>query len=227
MTNRTIALWVGVVSSILIYLGNAEPPTVWTYSQWIQCGSFVLGLISARFLPVVGKGEDKPPIVPVLILAGVLGLGSVACMPKLPAATLPAAPLTDLAQFAQRMSQAGQIAEQAQKIEIGLYDVGMVPKPAHVTIQQGFLSLSVAVQAGLSLAATTVTPQSAREALIAVSNALIKLDEDAMAIPNQTVRTVIQTMVSTIRVVLQFIPADTAAAVRQWNAFVVEMGGAQ
>lgn len=83
-----------------------------------------------------GRGAS---IAGALLLMGAIAGASPGCalVAKPTMRTVPAVALSDLATFAQRVEQAGRIAEQAQQLEIGLYRLEYVPRETHLTIQQG------------------------------------------------------------------------------------------
>jgi hypothetical protein len=172
----------------------------------------------------------KRSVILIALLAALLGGGATlpGCSQGIPIVSVPTVPavsLQNLATLAARVRQAGDITKQAQQVEIGLYQLSPTWAPTHAAIQQGFLSLSVSVQAGLDIASSTVTPQSARQLLTTIDQALTKLEGDIQGIPNATVRGVLSSMTQTIRIVLQLLPGDPVAALQEWNGLVLELGG--
>lgn len=49
MLNRDSAMWtLAVVAALLTYLSASQPPTMWSYYDWIRAVSAVVGIISAK-----------------------------------------------------------------------------------------------------------------------------------------------------------------------------------
>ncbi len=53
LTRDSILLWVGIVGLLLGYLSVNQPPTEWTYQDWIQFGIAITGWI-------IGKLQSSP-----------------------------------------------------------------------------------------------------------------------------------------------------------------------
>lgn len=52
--------YLGIVSAVLVYLSQSEPPASWDYAQWIQAAAFVVATISAKLsLSPLARG-DRP-----------------------------------------------------------------------------------------------------------------------------------------------------------------------
>jgi len=64
ITRDSAILLLGILGSIFTYLANADPITTWKYTQWIQFGSFLVGVLIAwlRSSPLAGAGEVSKPI---------------------------------------------------------------------------------------------------------------------------------------------------------------------
>ena len=226
-TRDSLLWWLGILGAVIVYLSNAAPPSQWSWNDWMQALAFVVATLSGKLatspLPGAPKSDQVRPsrflglLFLVLLVPGLAGC-ALTSKPDLP--NVPPAPLSSLATFAQRVEQAGKIAEQAQQLEIGLYRLQTpgLTEPVHKGIQQSFLALAVAVQAGLDVAEKTLTEQSARDALATIATALERVERDAQSVTHPTVRSVLQTMVGTIRVVLQFLPTSSpAAALAEWE----------
>lgn len=51
LTRDSMVLWLGVALGIVTWLASkGEPPTVWTYTDWLEAVGFALSTISAKFL---------------------------------------------------------------------------------------------------------------------------------------------------------------------------------
>lgn len=70
MVNRdSLVLILGIAASVLGYFISAEvPPTQWTYAQWLQFGSAMVGIILAwlRSSPLAGIGEPSKSVLGIV-----------------------------------------------------------------------------------------------------------------------------------------------------------------
>lgn len=44
----SVVWWLGVIAAVLAYLSQEPAPNAWTWAQWIQLASFVVGVVSAK-----------------------------------------------------------------------------------------------------------------------------------------------------------------------------------
>jgi hypothetical protein len=61
MFTRDSALWwLAIVGAVVTYLASAEPPTHWTYHQWIQAAMFVVATVSGKLAnsPLPHSGDQ-------------------------------------------------------------------------------------------------------------------------------------------------------------------------
>lgn len=68
VTRDSLVLILGIVGSVFTYLASADKPiTEWAYAQWIQFGSFLVGVLIAwlRSSPLAGVGEVAKPVLGV------------------------------------------------------------------------------------------------------------------------------------------------------------------
>lgn len=48
-TRDSLVWWFAILASVIGYLTSAEkPPTEWTYNEWLQSLSFVVGVVSGK-----------------------------------------------------------------------------------------------------------------------------------------------------------------------------------
>jgi hypothetical protein len=64
MNRDSILLSIGVLGAVIGYLISAgEPPTKWNYQEWLQAGSFAIGVLLAKLstspLPHSTEGDMK------------------------------------------------------------------------------------------------------------------------------------------------------------------------
>lgn len=64
ITRDSAILILGIAGSVFTYLSSADPITAWKYPQWVQFGSFTVGVLIAwlRSSPLAGVGEASKPI---------------------------------------------------------------------------------------------------------------------------------------------------------------------
>lgn len=207
---------IAALAEIVVMLDPASAASIGlspdTMARFRVLYAIVIGVSGKLGLSLLDKSQSQPSgdvVKPsrflglLLILA--LALSAPACGGKAAAVTLPTVPavaLSDLARFAQRVEQAGEVAKQAQQLEIGIASLGLIDQDLHASIQRGFLALAVSVQAAVDVAKTTVDAQSAAAALQGITAALERINQAALRSPNATVRSVITAMTGTIRVLL-------------------------
>ena len=65
ITRDSIVLILGILGSIFTYLASADPISQWAYAQWIQFGSFLVGVLIAwlRSSPLAIVGEASKPVL--------------------------------------------------------------------------------------------------------------------------------------------------------------------
>lgn len=200
---------IGIIAGLLTYLLAAKPIMEWGYYEWLAGLGYAISVVSAVYFP---RPESKGPgINPArfvgLLLVGTIGLslaqaGCTALPSPLTLPTVQALSAKDLAEVAARATQAGQVAEGAQQVEIGLYRSGVVPADTHRAIQQGFLTTAESMKALLTVLSTTKDPQKATALLQTIARELDRLSLDAKAIPSEKARSTLVGMIDVIRSVL-------------------------
>lgn len=48
LTRDSLTWWLGIVGAVLVYLGAADPPTTWSYGEWIQALAFAVATVSGK-----------------------------------------------------------------------------------------------------------------------------------------------------------------------------------
>lgn len=62
-TRDSVLWWLLIVGSVLTYLSNAPAPSTWTWAQWMQALSAVVGIIAAKLATSPLKGDKDTPAV--------------------------------------------------------------------------------------------------------------------------------------------------------------------
>jgi hypothetical protein len=59
LTRDSLLLWLPVVAALITYLLSTDPPTVWTYYQWLQFASAAVAVASTKLMtsPLKGKND--------------------------------------------------------------------------------------------------------------------------------------------------------------------------
>lgn len=57
LTRDSIVWWLGIIAAALTYLLAADPPTQWTYHEWLQAAAAVVATISGKLATSPLKGE--------------------------------------------------------------------------------------------------------------------------------------------------------------------------
>jgi hypothetical protein len=83
----SILWWLILAGAVLAYLSNSTPPDTWTWNQWMQALSALVGIVATwlRSSPLrgsVAKDAVDPSRFTGLLLVAVLLLPAVACGPK-------------------------------------------------------------------------------------------------------------------------------------------------
>ena len=61
MLNRdSLVWWLGIAGAVVLYLSNADPPTLWTYNDWLQALAFAIATAAAKLAtsPLPGAPKD-------------------------------------------------------------------------------------------------------------------------------------------------------------------------
>lgn len=57
LTRDSAVWWLGIIGATLTYLLAADPPSAWTYHQWLQAAAFVVATLSGKLATSPLRGE--------------------------------------------------------------------------------------------------------------------------------------------------------------------------
>ena len=126
-------------------------------------------------------------LIPFALVLALVSLGGCAWFQKAPTIDAQQLAYQHVKKAADVVNAAGLVTASAQQMEIALYQSGAIPRALHLTIQQGFLTLGLDVQKGLTvLRDLTQTPMQQQAAVTQIEasmttfiNSLSSLNADA------------------------------------------------
>lgn len=58
LSRDSALLWLAIIGSLAVYLGAAGPPTLWTWSQWMQFVAACVATVSGKLASSPLPGKD-------------------------------------------------------------------------------------------------------------------------------------------------------------------------
>jgi hypothetical protein len=201
-----------MLGAIVGYLSSAPPPTTWSWAEWMQAISAVIGIAAGKLatspLPGAAKTDSVKPdrFIGLLVLVAVLATVGCAKTPAVTVPTVPAVPLQTLSTFAVQAERAGKVILEAQRAEIAMHQIGWVPDASHQLVQRSLLGIATAMDELLVTAQGTAGEQSIMQALTRVQAAVARFESDVDVVPNANVRGVLASISSVLRLTLGLLP---------------------
>lgn len=61
LTRDSVLWWLAILGAVATYLASSEPPTHWTYHQWIQAAMFIVATVSGKLASSPLPHSDEKP----------------------------------------------------------------------------------------------------------------------------------------------------------------------